>query len=218
MKSNDWSGHWRHTLLAILFACIATPAHAGGSAPEDDDSSNRSFPLVVSLMQEAIGLPFTPQILTGPIHPGLSVGSEYEYLHGRYGRLFQTANLGYFHHARFDRLAYLNSELGYAYHLGFGLGFESLLGLGYGHSFAARQLYSLETGEAARDWGHPSMLVSLGLGVDYDLRAKDLLPMSIFLRYQPLVQLKFNPNNSMPIMPRTILFVGARIHFDGRGN
>lgn len=185
--------------MTILLSCLATTSYADESPDGYSASEGQALPLVIAGMQQALDFPLGNNLFTGPLHPGLLVGSEVEYLHGRYGRLFQTANIGYFHHRHLDRVVFLNTEIAYGYDLDFGLGFEALHGVGYGHLFTDRQLYSLKTGEAATDWGQPSALVSLALGINYDLRAQEIAPMTLFVRYQSLLQFRFSSQAALPV-------------------
>ncbi len=204
--------------LTTLLICLATTSYADEPPDGHSPSERQELPLVVAGMQQALDVPLGNNLFTGPLHPGFVVGSEVEYLHGRYGRLFQTANIGYFHHRHLDRVVFLNTEIAYGYDLDFGLGFEVLHGVGYGHLFTDRQLYSLETGEAATDWGQPSVLVSLALGINYDLRTREIAPLTLFVRYQSLLQFRFASQAPLPVMPRTIFSVGTKIHFHSGSN
>lgn len=194
-------------LLALALLCSSTSAFA------EDDADSHSFPLVVAGLQEATAVPFAPNTFTGPLHPGLMVGSEYEYTRGGWGRLFQTANFSFFYHADYDAVASLNSEFGYGYDFDFGLGLEALVGLGYGHTFNARTTYSLETREETADLGQPAIIGSAGVGVTYDLRRDNLMPATLFVRYQPQLQVALGSDSPLGVLPRTTVSVGAKIHF-----
>lgn len=202
-----------YAFFALALGC-SWPAMA--EEPSSKDSEHSSYPIVIGLIQEAMQLPFKADVFKGPLHPGALVGTEHHYWRGRRGELFQTANLGYFHHANVDRVLFLNTAFAFGYGWDFGLALEHLLGVGYGHTFIDRQIYSTETGEAMRDRGKPTLIASFALGLRYDLRAADLLPASLFLRYEPVFQFNFIPTSVLPVTPRALLTVGTKIHLPSR--
>lgn len=202
-------------IATILVCCFASvPALAGETDAGEADVEARSYPLVLASVQEATALPGSPLPFQGPLHPGLSIGTEHEYARGGWGRIFQTGGLGFYHHADLDAVVWLNSEFGYGYGFDFGLGFEALVGLGYGHSFNARPTYSLETRERTVDGGQPSILGSAALGVQYDFRAYDVMPATLFVRYQPQLQVMLASDSPLGVLPRTSVLLGTRIFFE----
>ncbi len=199
-------------LLAVLMvALLAAPASAYA---EDPPKEAEQLPLVLASFHHATDIPMGKRLFRSPPHPGLLVGTEYPWTSWDNARLFQTANLGFFHHSGLDAALFINSEFGASAGFDFGLNFEALVGLGYAHSFTDRQLYSLDTGEAVTDWGRPAAIASLALGVEYDFRAQDLGPWTLFARYQPTLQVMLGSSGPLSMLPRTAAMFGTRIFFD----
>jgi hypothetical protein len=141
--------------IFLALACMASAATADEPSLPKEERAGASLPLVVGGLQEAIGLPFSRDLFSGPLHPGLFVGTEYVHWQGRSGRVFQVADVGYFRHAHLDRLLFVKTDIAYRHGLELGLGFEASLGLGYGHSFADRRIYSVTDGKPLGDLCRP---------------------------------------------------------------
>ena len=69
------------TMLATLLA-IVTPAFLW--------SQTKPIPINVSLFNESTAIPFT-RFITTPVHPGIQVGTEFDYNRKSHTRLFQTS-------------------------------------------------------------------------------------------------------------------------------
>src|SRR5690554_2179305 len=80
----------------------------------------KAIPINISLFNESTAIPFT-RFFTTPIHPGIQLGTEFDYKVKAHFRLFQTANICYFYHNYLSHGIGLNSELGYEYRLKSGL-------------------------------------------------------------------------------------------------
>lgn len=65
-----------------------------------DDTPGHKKPLVVSLFNLGTQLPGsgTLGVFTTPVHPGLSVGTEFRYNRHPDNQFFQTAKLGFYYH------------------------------------------------------------------------------------------------------------------------
>ena len=131
----------------------------------------KTIPINISLFNESTAIPFT-RFVTTPIHPGILVGTEFNYRANDHSRLFQTANISYFYHNYLAQGIGLHTELGYEYRLKFGLAFEGLLGIGYMHTFATAEEFTFVDGQYVKkaDKGNPRLYPSFSLDIGYYLK------------------------------------------------
>jgi hypothetical protein len=173
-------------------------------------AQEKAIPIHVSVFNEATAIPFS-KFFTLPIHPGLQVGTEFNYKATAHSRLFQTANLSYFYHAQLNQGIALSSELGYEYRLRMGLAFSGLVGIGYLHTLATTKEYVLQNGQYTEksDRGNARLYPSLSLDLGYYLRKDDARSPKIFLRYQAWAEYPYSPG-FIPVMTHINLHVGAK--------
>lgn len=107
------------SLIFIFTLVIPFASHAQG----------KSIPVNISVFNESTALPFT-RFITTPIHPGLQLGTEFNYKEKAHSRLFQTVNLSYFYHNHLNQGIGIFSEIGYEYRIKQGFAFTGLFGLG----------------------------------------------------------------------------------------
>lgn len=173
-------------------------------------AQSKPIPLSISLFNESTALPFT-RFFTLPIHPGIQLGTEWNYKQGDHGRLFQTANVFYYHHRNLAQGVGIHSELAYEYRLKFGLAFQGMFGLGYMHSFRTAEEFDFVDGEyvAKSDLGSARLYPSLSLDVGYYLNKENAHSPKIFLRYQSWVEFPYSPG-FIPVMTHINLHLGAK--------
>lgn len=183
-----------------------------GLAQDKPVDSKKKFPLELTFFKHAISYPFEG-ILSGPLHPGFSVGTEYYYTQGHRGQIFQNLNAGYFFNKYNAKALFLETSAGYRYTLGFGLFGDLALGLGYLHSFHPVEVYTLNSQgeyERAKDKGKSAVIFPVVLGLGYDFSRKLGWPLNLFFRYQIILQTPYNQDSS--IMGHSMLHIGIRIH------
>lgn len=170
----------------------------------------KAIPINISLFNESTAIPFT-RFFTTPVHPGLQLGTEFNYNAKENSRLFQTANVCYFYHNYLAQGIGLNSELGYEYRLDCGLAFEGLLGLGYMHTFATTEEFSFSNGqyEKKADKGNARLYPSIALDVGYYLKGKENSSSKVFIRYQSWAEYPYSPG-FIPVMTHISLHIGAK--------
>ena len=170
----------------------------------------KSVPVNISVFNEATAVPFT-RFFTTPIHPGIQVGTEFNYKIKEHGRLFQTVNLSYFYHNYLSQGIGITTELGYEYRLTFGLAFEGLLGVGYLHTFATTEEFVFKDGhyEKKTDIGNSRLYPTLSLDVGYYFRQSDKNSPKIFLRYQSWAEYPYSPG-FIPLMTHINLHIGIK--------
>lgn len=171
---------------------------------------NREVPINISLFNEATAIPYT-QFITVPFHPGIQLGTEFNYKTKGHSRLFQTASINYFYHNHLNQGIGLYSEFGYEYRIQLGLAFSGLFGLGYMHTFATAEEFSLTNGqyESRPDRGNPRLFPSFSLDIGYYLNSENQYSPKIFIRYQSWAEYPFSPG-FIPVMTHINLHVGVK--------
>lgn len=173
-------------------------------------------PLVVSFFDNATLLPGAAKLgVVGiPVHPGISIGTEFRYNDNPHNEWFQSARLAYHYHRYVHHAIHLYSELGYRRHFRGAFDVEARFGLGYLHAISAAQQFELNSEgeyELKKSIGKPQGSVSFSLGVGYQLPAK--WPR-LFLAYQFYLHGPFVAEY-VPVLPNTALHIGISypLHF-----
>lgn len=171
----------------------------------------KDVPLNFSLFNEATAIPFT-KFITLPVHPGIQIGTEFNYSVKEHSRFFQSANISYFYHNHLNQGVGLNSEFGYEYLTNFGLAIAGLLGIGYMHTFATTEEFTFDDGqyEKKTDKGNARLFPSLSFDLGYYLSKGKKNSPKIFLRYQSWAEYPYSPG-FIPVMTHINLHVGAKI-------
>jgi hypothetical protein len=192
--------HTMNKILIMLFFLIPTLVF----------SQNKPIPISVSLFNESTAIPYT-RFFTTPIHPGLQLGTEFNYINKEHSRLFQTANICYFYHHYLTQGIGLYSELGYEYRMKFGLAFQGQLGLGYMHTFAVADEYTFSNGhyEKKTDKGNARLFPSLSFDISYYIKKSEKNSPEIFVRYQSWLEYPYSPD-FIPVMTHINLHIGAK--------
>lgn len=170
-----------------------------------------TMPVSISVVNNSTLLPGAGRwgVWGVPMHPGISIGTEFRYNRNEVHELFQSARLGYFYHRYVQHGIQLYSEFGYRFHCLIPLDVESRLGAGYLHEIPAASIFkSDDQGIYHKQhlFGKPQAMASLSLGTGYTFaRAEDL---RIFLLYQFYVQFPF-VKEYVPFLPNTALHLGA---------
>ena len=170
----------------------------------------KAIPINVSIFNESTAIPFT-RFVTTPIHPGLQLGTEFNYKIKEHSRIFQTANISYFYHNYLAHGIGLNTELGYEYRLKFGLAFSGLLGVGYMHTFATTEEFTFTNGQYVKkaDKGNARLYPSFSIDIGYYLKKTEKNSPKVFMRYQSWAEYPYSPD-FIPVMTHINLHVGAK--------
>lgn len=170
-------------------------------------------PLVVSLFNLGTQLPGTGVlgVFTTPVHPGLSVGTEFRYNSSVVNQFFQTAKLGIYHHQYVQTGIQLYSEAGYRRAIWRGTAAELRLGAGYLHAFTATEVFKLQDGvyEKKLNLGRPQFMASGVIGLSYQKPGNVNAPR-FFIDYQFYLQMPF-VKNYVPLAPNVALHAGAAV-------
>lgn len=178
----------------------------------------KPIPINISLFNESTAIPFT-RLITTPMHPGIQVGTEFNYTVKKHGRWYQSANIGYFYHRHLAQGVSLHSELGYEYRLSSGLAFTGLVGLGYMHTFATAQEFTFVNGqyEKKADRGNARLYPSLSIDIGYYLKKEVRNSPKLFVRYQSWAEYPYSPD-FIPIMTHISLHAGVKFFIGTRSN
>jgi hypothetical protein len=174
----------------------------------------RALALRAGVFSESLALPWT-QRFDAPLHPGVTVGVEFTLAGTPTHRLLQGFSLAYAHVAHVQHAVALSAEWGYRYTAPFGLQLEAALVVGYLHEFLDGVTYASGSWKPVTDLGRPQLWVALGLGAGVDLRRVASVPVDVFVRYQPGLQLPYSVANGIPVLPHVSLMVGVRYYFGG---
>lgn len=194
----------------LLNAAIASLLMAIFSMPQPTFAQSKPIPVTISVFNEATALPFT-RFFTTPIHPGIQMGTEWNYKQGAHGRLFQTANVFYFYHRHLAQAVGVHSELAYEYRFKPGIALQGMLGIGYMHSFRTAPEFDFVNGEyvTKKDAGSARLYPSLSMDIGYYLQKENVHSPKIFLRYQSWVEFPYSPG-FIPVMTHINLHLGAK--------
>lgn len=169
-------------------------------------------PITVSLYNEATAVPFTT-FVNSPVHPGIQVGTEFEWKENNIFRWYPAINIGYMFHKRLFQGLYANMEVGLDIKTGLGLNLKTKLGLGYLHTFSTQQEYQFKDGAYVSnpDKGNPRFMPSFTLGMGYNLRKNDPQSTEIFVLYQSWIEYPYSPG-FIPLMSHTNIHLGTRFY------
>lgn len=189
-------------IRALIIMCSLLPFLLHGQ--------KRPVPLNISLFNESTAIPFT-RFVTTPIHPGIQVGTEFNYRQKINSRLFQTANVSYFYHNYLAQGIGLHSEFAYEYRMKSGLACTALAGLGYMHTFATTEEYVFKDGtyQKKADVGNARLFPSFSLDLGYYLKKSEPGSTKIFIRYQSWAEYPYSPD-FIPVMTHINVHVGIK--------
>lgn len=178
----------------------------------------KTIPINISIFNESTAIPFT-KLITTPIHPGIQLGTEFNYKVKEHYRFFQTANISYFYHNYLAQGIGLNTELGYEYRLKFGLSISGLLGVGYKHTFGTAEEFTFVNGQYIRktDKGNARIYPSISLDVGYYIKKQEKFSPKIFIRYQSWAEYPYSPD-FIPIMTHINFHIGAKFFINTKNN
>ncbi|MEO0473783.1 MAG: hypothetical protein AAF206_29500 [Bacteroidota bacterium] len=163
-------------------------------------------PLEISVLQQSSTLA-PNRLVSGPLHPGLMIGTEFSLKENPNSTFALGANIGYWRHKSVQHMGFANAELRYRHHFSSGTQVGAFVGLGYGHTFWDGMLYEQEidgSWSEINQRGRPHLLGSIGAEVNQKIGGQN----AIFLRYQLMVETPFA--NGYPIFPHSVLQVGLR--------
>lgn len=170
-------------MLTRIFLTLIVCGSVGFSptlAGQDKSKLKQDFPLRISLLDESI----TPPgflFVKYPYNPAAMVGTEFLLRKRPKHDLHLTGNLGFYFHRHIRTSVFLNTEIGYRYHLG---RFSPTLraGIGVAHAFSTAPVYVFngEDYETGKNSGRPVLLPSVGFELAYRLKDQERSPELFF--------------------------------------
>ena len=175
-------------------------------------------PLIISVYNNATLLPGAGKlgIWGTPVHPGVSLGTEFYYRREARYQWLQTANLAYHYHQYALHSLQLYSEAGYRRLFRNHLDAEARLGLGYLHSIPDSKIFELDKEGIYREqhnYGRPQAMASFALGLGYSFHGQRA--PRLFLHYRFYLQMPF-VNEYVPVLPNTALHLGVSLPVSNR--
>ncbi|MFN5237614.1 MAG: hypothetical protein ACK5FV_10655 [Bacteroidota bacterium] len=192
------------TIIALLFILFVRDV----SAQKTEEKHRRDKPLIISVFNVGAQLP-SLRIITTPLHPGLSAGTEFPYNSSEKNRFFQTVKAGVYYHQYIQTSVQVYSEAGYRRALWKGTAAEFRLGAGYLHAFTGTEVFQLENGTYRKknNLGRPQFMGSTALGLSYQKPGSEKAPR-FFMDYQFFLQMPFI-KKYVPMAPATVFHIGA---------
>lgn len=192
------------TILCLLALGIALTTY----------SQEKGFPIRILLGNQATAIPFN-KFWSRPLHPTFQLGTEFRYNIHAHHYLYQTVNVGYIYHEHLYQGAYLNSELGYDYRMGFGLSLKTLFGVGYLHTVSTEEEYQFEDGQysGGKDVGNSRVMPSLSIGLGFRTHGKNSNSPEIMVLYRSWVEFPYSPG-FISLMSHTDLGVGIKFYIN----
>lgn len=186
-------------LLCLLSCCLGSKAQL------------RTFPIKISVFNESTAIPFT-RFFSTPVHPGIQIGTEFNYKRKKCTRLFQTLNISYFYHNHLEQGAALHTELGYELRIRKQFSVSARLGIGYMHTFNTAEEYTLEDGHYVKktDEGNSRICPSLSFDLGYYLKKANPKSPQLFISYQSWAEYPYS-STLIPLMPHVSLHFGTKI-------
>lgn len=169
-------------------------------------------PVTISLFNESTTIPYTT-FLNGPIHPGVQIGTEFDWKESKHFRLYPSVSIGYMFHKKLFQGLYANFELGVDYKTSFGLNLKTKIGLGYLHTFNTQQEFQFDEGryKSRKDSGNSRLIPSFTTGLGYRLQPKKANSPEIFLLYQSWIEYPYSPG-FISLMSHTNLHMGVKFY------
>ncbi|SDM31918.1 hypothetical protein [Kriegella aquimaris] len=189
------SRHW----ISVVAFCIIVINHLWAQQP-----------VTLSLFNESTTIPYTT-FLNDPMHPGVQIGTEFDWKENRFFRLYPSVSFGYMYHKKLFQGLYSNLELGCDYKTFFGLNFKIKIGLGYLHTFSTQQEFQFDEGsyKSKRDLGNSRLMPSITTGLGFRLYPKKISSPEIYVLYQSWVEFPYSPG-FIPLMSHTNLHIGIK--------
>ena len=142
--------------------------------------------------------------------PGLSLGTRIPWKsQGRWQTDYRLRLSGYLAEG-LHRGLHLENSVVRSYEAADWLKLEGEAGLGYLHTFEEAALYRMGTNgyTRQRDWGHPQITISIGLGFAFRFNRDS--PYWVAARQQFLIQLPFASKSGVPLLMHNRTYLGLR--------
>src|SRR5690606_26977818 len=194
----------KRTFLITAFMGLSFLTFAQEQPPSP--TQERSLPIVISIFSESVSLAQFRQTFKSP-HIGFRIGTELYYNKKSPSRMYQTINVGYYHHKQLHNGFFLSSEFGYRkfFHHTF---LDVSAGVGYLLVDSALPRYK----KSGHDYQAISstfgrIMPTLGIGLGHQFSH-----VAIFSRYELFGEMPFG-FKGIPALPHQSLHLGTRFNF-----
>ena len=197
-----------YLILPIACLCFILNTYAQKRKPD-----HISFALTTS--HTAFPFGSFSKLFTEKFHPGLEIGTGFNWSTKKKHDWFQTFKFGYSYHRFVQHSLALYSEAGYRYKFLKKFAAEAKLGAGYMHAIPVGKIFKLKedgTYKKKTNLGRPQAMAAFSVGIHKIISPSGL---AIFLQYQQRLQLPFI-KSYVPLLPSNMLMAG--VHFPFRSN
>jgi hypothetical protein len=169
-------------------------------------------PIALSVFSEATTIPFTTFLET-PFHPGLQIGTDFDWKESRHFKMYPALNIGYLFHNHLFQGLYVKAELGFDYKADFGLHAIGRIGLGYMRTFTTQQEYQFKNGsyQSNADKGNARLMPSATVGLGFTLNRSNPTSPEFFVLYESWLEYPYSPG-FIPVMSHTSFHLGSKFY------
>ena len=168
------------------------------------------YSLAFTTMHTAFPFNSFSSLFTKEFHPGLEIGTGFNWKNKTKHDWLQTFQFGYSYHRWVQHSLTLYTEFGYRYKFSKSFSANTKIGAGYLHAIPAGKIFKLqEDGDYKKktNIGRPQAMAGFSVGVSKSISRSG---MAIFLNYQQRLQLPFI-KSYVPLLPSDYLILGITI-------
>lgn len=193
----------------VVFTLIGIFITLSLHAQSDSQNRYRNFPIIVMVQFHNLSMPFK-DLKSNFSNIGFGLGTELSY-NGK-SNWVQQFNVTWHHNKTVGNGIFLYSQAAWRPNISNGVYSEVKAGAGYLYSFRPVTSYKQSKGvwESAANKGKGMLAVPVGISLGYQSYS-DKTYISQFISYQFLLISGYN--QSIPLVPETLIQVGSRIHF-----
>ncbi|MCK6616477.1 MAG: hypothetical protein L6Q51_02420 [Cyclobacteriaceae bacterium] len=195
-----------YTQIALFFLGV-TLAHQVRS--QSEGSHYRSFPIIVSLQFHNLAMPFK-DVKSNFTNVGFGLGTELSY--NKKGTVVQQFMVSWHHNRTVGNGIMLFSQGVWRPNITFGIFGEVKAGAGYMKAFRPVESFRQNGNGAWESVGHKGkgmLVIPFGISFGYQSPSTKTY-FSPFISYQFMLLSGYN--QSIPLVPQTLIQVGSRIH------
>ncbi len=192
-------------ILVLIGICLSVSVQA----QTETQPGYRNFPIIVMVQFHNLSVPFK-DMKSNFSNIGFGIGTEVSY-NGK-SNWVQQFSATWHHNKTVGNGILLYSQAAWRPKIGSGVYSELKAGAGYMYAFHPVPSYKLSNGkwESAGHQGKGMFTVPVGISVGYQSYSNKTY-VSPFISYQFLLISGYN--QSIPLVPETLIQVGSRIHF-----
>lgn len=190
-------------ILSIVFVFMFTNAY---SQKHKLDHVSVAF----TTLHTAFPFSSFSKLFTEDLHPGVEIGTGFNWTTKTKHDWFQNFQLGYSYHRFVQHSLALYSEGGYRYKFLPTFSAEAKLGAGYLHAIPVGKIFELKddgTYTKKANLGRPQGMVAFSLGLNKKITNAGL---EVFIQYQQRIQMPFI-KSYVPLLPSNMLMAGIKI-------